>query len=129
MKSNPQDSHTTHYACDEQLGKGGCCCTGHKCKPQDKEVDIKDWIKGMYYRGLDQLGLSDTELDDFHTFLDHHYRKKITAELLEKMPEANPEEWAGNQPQVAWTLGYKNALKQFKQLIKEINAPKGKDSV
>lgn len=58
-----------------------------------------------------------------------HYRKKFVEELLEKMPEANPEEWAGNQPQVAWTLGYKNALKQVNQLIEEINAPKGKTNV
>jgi hypothetical protein len=99
-------------------------------KPQDKEVEeiTVEWL-------LEQIAPNkgNSPLIEFNKKrLDHHYRKKITDEILENKPEKKThklgtytQEELGRLEQdvyakLMYDEGWTDALDEYEQLIKEV---------
>lgn len=101
-------------------------------KSQSKPKDSSDTDKLMKsfgvdvsilakYHPIEEVGLR--AFDNNQRGIENYAQSLLTAklsELLERLPEANPKEWADNLPQIAWTVGFDKAITEVRTVIEEM---------
>lgn len=79
----------------------------------DLRLQIDEIIETSRMTGDAYLQFLRAKDDIIEAFANH------LEEVDGRLPEANPREWADNQPQVAWTIGYEKAIQEAHQTIQQ----------